>query len=286
MTNKLGIIIGNGGYATEIMTRLGGGEQTIVVSILPEHLSMFHEGIELHASPAEFGSIINCLRANDVQDVVFAGDVGLYKIPDFLNDLFIKNAIFSGVNYEYLLRNIFKLGVASILQFAHGKLIDNSITPRIASELLPDLKPDCGVILQGGAQLSELELLNHALATLNVVSSQPRRRVRQVAAFDGRSLVGVERESTDTLLEDVRGIPKPNGTVRTIVKICPPSVVPTMDAPVIGPDTIQHCIEAQVDVIILDCKSGILAGRQEAIKLARESGITIYGVDPAVVLRA
>ena len=76
--------------------------------------------------------------------------------------------------------------------------------------------------------------------------------------------------------------PSPTDRVNTLVKLSAPAVSPTIDAPVIGPDTIENAHQAGINVIIVDSDYGIIADRKTVCDRADHYGITIYGMPTSV----
>jgi DUF1009 family protein len=61
------------------------------------------------------------------------------------------------------------------------------------------------------------------------------------------------------------------------VKLPPSSIAPTLDAPVIGPDTIDHCYTAKVDLVIVDANYGIITQKDHTVRQATNYGIALWG---------
>ena len=278
---RLGLLLGNGPYAHDLAVKL----KTIFpdlyrISLFPEgHCSLDRGVIDYFGDVVQFSNIINELKEAKVSHVVLAGDIGLNRIA---LDALQGNGVADLENYKHKVKKGGRITLTWLLRQAYNLLKVNSITPVIASEFIPELKPQKGFMV--GTEQSSL--MNDVYKTLEIalveINSQLNYYVRQTVAFDGHNLIGYERESTDQLLRDVSKIKKPENVNRIIFKLCPNDEVinPTIDAPVIGVDTIHHCKTAAVDVFCIDARYGIICKSEETLLAAQNANIAIIGIDP------
>lgn len=280
MSGKLALMVGNGAYANDVATELKArGRNLTIVSLLPRDISSFGDA-DHFASLADLGRTLDYLSDQNVEEVIFAGDLGLIKSGEIVSQMITTMTIAQSFNLEYIWAHRFNWGPVSALQFVDDKLQQRGIRTLLASDVLPSLKTEAGYMCRGHEEPEDVFFTTLLNVAIGPISDQPRSRVRQAATFDDFNLVRSERESTDDLLDETRRVFKPQGAIRSLIKVCPPKLSPTMDAPVIGPDTIKHCSDAYVDLVILDCRNGIICRRAETLALAASKGITVYGVDP------
>jgi len=275
---RLALVLGNGQYASELYSLIPRSENCLVVTLLPNGLTTITQNVDFYGSVFELDNIIRFLREGEIARVVFGGDLGIYsKTSKIAKELIFGGKLIRFSNLSYIFHHFREISIVTLLQFAERRLQENGIYPTLASELLPHLKPRCGILNEGNIVEPPERIQSLAQRALSAISSQPRLLVRQVVAFDADHIIGVERESTDELLRRVSRIRKREGAVRTLVKLCPPQIRPTMDAPVIGPYTIDHCAAAKVDILIVDCQVGIVTQLKETMDRAIHHRITIIG---------
>lgn len=279
---KIGIILGNGRYALYVLNNLTDWDP-IAVSLVPQLYSCSHPAIKYRMNPLDAEKVIKFFHDESVTHVIFAGDLGILKIREIVRDILWRPGR-AAIIAEYMRAVQSRPTIVSALQFIHDKLVDAGITPILASEVLPELQPPLGNFAYAGREVSEDHVAHLVKATVAIIGEQPKKYVRQAAIFDDQQCIGQENESTDALLRRCANIPKPQNALRTLIKICPRQVYPTIDAPVIGSDTIYHCGCAKVDLIIVDHIKGIISNISECITKSDEYKISIYGANVDTIL--
>lgn len=275
----VGLVLGNGGYAGTVNRALRDVFAGVsVMSLMGQHQS--HD-VHLSFLPHDVDLMLTHLRTKQIKTLLFAGDIGLYRMPGLLE------AVSKPVNSmaaKMLLSELEK-GPGAALRALVGLLRTLEIHCEHLGEVFPVLKPQEGVISAGRIDLAPAALDRLVQLAIKRGDEQFRRSARRTVAFDDDRFLKLHRESTDRLLDGLADLPKRQGAVRAIAKLCHPDVSATLDAPVIGPDTLSHCNERNgVDVILVDSDRGILAGREETLMLAKRKGITLIGVSPKAVL--
>lgn len=282
----IALILGNGTYASDLLDMAKAEFQRVeLITLLPYELTNVGNAEAAHFTYQTLHEIVPYLHEKNVHDVIFAGDFGLNRATSILTEFakgiwdggFIRNYIYNHIGSP----NTF--GVVTFLQFIERMFLNAGIRPWRTSSVFPVLKPDCGVILDCGNLPADTTRSSIFRQTIERLSTQPKLRVRQTLAFDDEVLIGEEWESTDRLLRAIRGIPKPAFAIRSIVKLSPPDISSTIDAPVVGPDTIDHCHVAKVDGVYIDCKNGVISRIKPFLGLSRAYDISIVGIDTTTI---
>jgi len=274
---RLGLVLGNGAYAHELHTKLARSHDPVVATLLPRDLSSVTRNVDLYGSAFDLETIIRHLADRRVTHVIFGGDLGIYTKGLHIAKELLKGGILRKTNLAYLFGNFPKISIVTLLQYAELRLRNEGIEPILASALLPDLKPDPGWMSRGDIDLPAPMLDQLVDHSRRAIKRQPRLSVRHVVAFDNEEIIGMETESTDGLLRQIRKIEKRTETLRSIVKLPPSDISPTLDAPVIGPDTIDHCYSAHVDLVVVDATIGIITQKEHTLRQAKSYGIALFG---------
>lgn len=272
----IGLILGNGNFARDIHDRIEERfERHVVVALLEEELSTARKSrISLHAKPSEYLKIINHLRKNDVTHLVFAGDLGIYRaIPMGIAPVTTESGAAA------LPINLDDLSVSDILRYAKVLLNEANFSLLHLGEIFEDLRPREGIIVSGEFCPDTDYLASLVKQSMNELQDQPFRFIRHSIAYDDRICIDKEEECTDELLKRVKNLRRTPDSKRILAKLCPPNIPSTIDAPVIGPDTIEHCKIAGVQAVLLDSNHGIIAFPEKTKSLALEYSISIIGVN-------
>jgi DUF1009 family protein len=282
------LLCGNGRYALALYSELVLRREWSAVHLLPKTEKTILDdrflGYEGIYSPR---ATIRLLQEHKVERVVLAGDLGLLRFDQTLFRQALMKDLPGGVSFlarvaQRQVASLFAEGlVVSAVQLIADMLRQTNIEAVIASEVVPSLRPRLGPIndvAQQSLGWSEVhEIVRSAVPNIN---DQPRRFVRQAVVLDGTEVRAREIENTSKLLQRAKLIPGLAGKRRALVKLSPSNLAATIDAPVIGEDTISQAVEAAVDVIILDNKNGILAQPDDSIRMASRRGIALFGYSP------
>jgi DUF1009 family protein len=278
-------LCGNNNYAHETYAELVTRRGWHAISLLPKGTAQItRDEICLYGAIYAPALLVQKLKELDVHTVVLAGDLGAirFTIKEVVYALtrdFIGNTTLFA---RHIRKNSLDFRVVTILQTFADILSQSGINPVIASQVIPELKPPVGPINSIARSVVNHEQIKSLVAqAFPDINQQPRMYVRQAVVMDGLRVIASELENTASLLNKTREIPKVPGVMRTLVKLAPSQIVATIDAPVIGADTISHAAQhgVDIDLIIVDSKSGIIAQPKRTIELADENQIALYGYE-------
>lgn len=264
---RLGLVLGAGGFAGVLRQQVAdAGLEVAIYSVLPHH----PEGKWIPLGEPE--ECVRIFAEDGVSAVLHAGDFGA---PVFLGAL-VRNPsrLFAGVRLLVKATDVrgrlfepyqHHLAMASISSLAARDLFEDYVPAfgQMGSVPVPQ-----GWIDRGGNLLqAAADLLKH---------HQPTFGVAQTLVFDDDELVGVEKTGTDALL---RGLPRPTSPdiLRIMIKLLPEGLSATLDAPTIGPTTVERALRAGVRLIVLDAVHGQIIDRERAIAAADAGGISMFG---------
>lgn len=150
-----------------------------------------------------------------------------------------------------------------------------------AHEIAPALLARPGTIVgrdAGPDAAADLALAREAVVALG------RLDIGQAAVSVCGRVIAVEgAEGTDAMLErchDVRQRGRVKGKGGVLVKCAKPGQDMRVDLPTIGPETIRACAKAGLSGIGIETGRVLIAERAQTEALARELGISLWGIEP------
>jgi Uncharacterized protein conserved in bacteria len=165
----------------------------------------------------------------------------------------------SGGKKDY---NILK-GVANLVKTVGIEIIDP--TP-----YLEELIPEKGVLTKRAPTKEEELDIEYGR---KVASELARFDIGQTVIVKEKTVIALEAvEGTD---ETIRRAGKLVDGGFTVVKMARPDQDARFDVPLVGPRTIQTIVESKGKVLALEQKKTFLMNREEAIKIANDSGLSI-----------
>lgn len=282
------LLCGNGRYALALYDELVLKRNWSAVHLLPKSEKMILSDNFLgYAGIYSPRATIRLLLKHQIERVVLAGDLGSVRFDQNLFRVALAHDLPGGASFlakvaKRQITSLFSEGlIVSAIQLIADMLRQANIEAVIASAVVPSLRPRLGPINDIAQQClgwSEVhDIVQNAVPNIH---DQPRRFVRQAVVVDGTEVRAREIENTSKLLQLARTIEPLGGKRRALVKLSPSNVAATMDAPVVGEDTISQAVDASVNLIILDNKNGILAQPEDSIRMASRRGIALFGYSP------
>ena len=151
-----------------------------------------------------------------------------------------------------------------------------------AHEILQDHVAQLGVII-GGKPAASSEVTIHAgVAAARMIGQLD---IGQAVVALGRRVIAVEGlEGTDQMLARILAL-RSNGRINSdakpvLIKIAKPRQELRVDMPVIGPQTVNGCKAAGIELICVSAESTMIMEVGKTLELAKKSGISIYGLSP------
>lgn len=265
MAKRLALLVGNGRHGNQVLKRLKTMDDAISIGI-QEHLPSGQDVDFIVPEDFDTRYILETIQSEKVREVVLAGDLGALRSPPAPAE---------------------KREPLDYIEELKKELDEIDIVHKLASDEWPELLPRHGIWTDMLNRAPDDDTLRKLVSQAVEHAAAHTRKARQCVVFDDTEIISDEEQNTDTLLERTAGIRKPYSATRTLVKICPPTRTATLDAPVVGIDTIERCEDANVDCLIVDCKHGTIAnsesfngGGAHFIQIATQRKIAVIGVYP------
>ena len=277
MSTRVCLMLGNGGYATELHENLVDDPRVALIAVL--HPSNYRgEDRHIEFDLLEPTALLDRLEEEEITHIILGGDLRL-SLPlraalQTIRDRSFRRMVFGWWQTRTL---------GGALDAFGQMLVERGIEPVLASDYIPALRPGAGVLAEGafavGQEGRHLDsyVAHIARQASDELGRQPVRSVRQACLFEDHQLRHQETAGTDRLLQKWADEPK-SGKVRSVVKLCPPGYDHRLDAPVVGKKTIELAASAQVDLIVVEAERGILTRKMETLELCQTLGITLYGL--------
>jgi DUF1009 family protein len=267
---RYGLIAGSGRFP---LLALGEavklGHEVTVVALrdnAPPEVESF--GLPVHwITIAELGKLIEILKAQDIREVIMAGQV---KHTSLFSSLRPDLRLFK------LLASLPARNTDALIGGVQAELEKEGIRLADSTRLLKPLLAPKGVISRRKPDDDERKDLDYGRRVANALSAFD---VGQSVAVCERACVAVEAmEGTDAML--LRAASLVNGRPLRLVKASRRRGHLLFDVPVAGPGTIKTMVEAGATALSVDAGRTLLLDREEMLALAGEARIAILGVPP------
>lgn len=217
----------------------------------------------------EAGTGIRHLHEAGCADIVMAGHVRRPTLvslrPDWRTARFFARLGFKALGDDSLLSSLTK------------ELEDEGFTVIGADDVLPDLRPQVGVL---GRCAPDDQARADIARAVEVVSALGALDVGQGAVVQQGIVLGVEAvEGTDALLARCRDLARP-GPGGVLVKLCKPGQEKRVDLPTVGPDTLRNAAAAGLRGVAMHANGSILLDREATIAAADEAGLFLVAINP------
>jgi DUF1009 family protein len=264
---KYALIAGNGRFpilALESARKLG---HEVVAIGIKEEASREIESLSARCywiSLGELGRLIDILRAEEISEVIMAGQV--------------KHAqIFSSIRPDWrlikLLGSLVSRNTDSLIGAVVKVLADEGIRMGDSTRLLKPLLAEEG-------RISPRKLSSEEEADIGygrrVAAALAGFDIGQSVAISERACVAVEAmEGTDAMLRRAAGLV--NGRPLRLVKVSHRRGHLLFDVPVCGPETIRTMVETGTTALAVDAGRTLLLDREEMLAAAAAADIAVMG---------
>lgn len=268
---KAALLLGSGAPASELVLRAKVRfPRAHVVSIAHDEPTAPHD---VHFPIWETDGLLAYLREREVTAVLHAGDMGRYREVKFP----ISRPL--SVNRRRLQTQLGKqYPITQALVFLEDLLRQNRILPFHLCHVFPELSLPEGVVPGTERDISETFIQNIVKHAIDDVTRKGKV-ARNIIAFDDLKLIGARNEDTAAFLHSLKSIRRPDGAIRTVAKLCPPDILPTMSAPFLGNYTFEPIRNGNpIDLFLFDSSAGVVVNMDGMVSEARELGITVAGV--------
>ena len=267
---RYGLIAGNGRFpllALENARKLG---HEVVAIGIQEEASREIEPLAARSywiSLGELSRLIEILKSEGITEVMMAGQV--------------KHAsIFSAIRPDWrlvkLLATLPRKNTDSLIGGVAKVLEDEGIRLADSTSLLKPLLADAGVMTRRKPDKEEITDIEYGRTVAHALAHWD---VGQSVAISNRACVAVEAmEGTDALLR--RAASLVSGKPLALVKVATRRRHLLFDVPVVGRDTVAVMQQTGTTVLAVDAGRTLMLDREEMIRLADHSEISIIGYDP------
>lgn len=276
----IGLLMGNEKVVRRVWSSLNELHTVVPVGLVPGSEAVLDQPTETFTI-GQVAEICEYLTAKDVKEVAFAGDLGLVKNQDEgkLAQALLETATVTDLTIQRLLRD--KAPVEEIVNRIGQIIYDAGIQLKHVNEVVSDFRIREGWIsdqykTQTSAYSQQVEFVRQEL--LLIRDTKHHALERSAIVFDGKNMLGVPDQSTDDLLASVETKKKPKGALRSFVKVSTAMNATNLAAPVIGAGTIEMCQRADVDLIILDSRNGLIVDIDECLATCKSHLISVFGM--------
>jgi UDP-2,3-diacylglucosamine hydrolase len=233
-------------------------------NLASEHLKAVSDEFRW-VNPGKFGELIDTLKKHHIKEAILAG-----KVP---KSLIYKSKITPDLRALKLLFSIKDKSDDAILNAITKELAGEGIeildTTKFSSHLLTpegcltSTKPD-------DEEWKDIEF------GWKIAKEMGKLDIGQTVVIKGRAVMAVEAiEGTDEAI--LRG-GKWAGQGAVIVKVSKPQQDMRLDVPAVGLDTLKSMEKVKARVLAVESQRSMIINREQVIKEAERSGITIIGI--------
>jgi hypothetical protein len=268
-TGKLGLIAGNGRFPFLVLEAARSqGIEMVVAAIREETLPEIEQvAARVHwMSLGQLGKLIRTFRAEGVDRAIMAGQIRHRQLfSDIVPDLRMLQLL-AGL----ATRSTDSLigGVAKVLEAEGIRLLDSTA-------FLAPLLPDPGTLTARAPSDEEGRDLDYGY---RIARELGRLDLGQSVVVSEGACVALEAmEGTDAVVE--RAASLANGRPLALVKLAKPAQDLRFDVPVVGPETLETMIRANVRALAVEAGKTLMIDRDALIRRANEHGIAIVAVE-------
>jgi DUF1009 family protein len=211
----------------------------------------------------KFGKILNLIKENKCNKVLFAGTIDKPKISSLELD-------FKGIYYLPRIVKAYKLGDANILKELIKILAENKIKVIKSNFFNPELTLNKGNFSKLKPNKFELLEIKKGINTLNLLN--PHNHVQGLIVRNKKVVIVENQKGTKKMLQSVKIDNKHFGI---LIKFPKKKQDIRADLPTIGIETFKDCKKARIKGIVLKSKKNIFLDKLQSIKFANKNKIFI-----------
>ena len=268
LMKKLGLICGSGELPIAVAEEARSkGHYVFAIGLEPVAEKALASSVDeiKWINVGKLGSVIDALKKAGIKEAVMAG-----KVP---KSLLYKSKITPDLRAVKVLFSLKDRSDDAILLAITKELEKDGITLLDTTDFSSQLLTPEGILTKGAP--SEDEWKDIAFG-FKMAKEMGRLDIGQTVVVKNRAVMAVEAiEGTDAAIRR-GGALAGHGAV--VIKVSKPQQDMRFDVPVVGIDTLKAMIEAHARVLALEVKKSILLNREELLKKADKSKISIVGV--------
>lgn len=266
----IGIIAGNGVYP-ETFARAARSKSPDVKLVAaafegetsPDFLELVDASAWLRVG--QLGKMIKFFKAQKAKEAIMVGQIAPKNLFDLRPDL----------RTLMLLARLKERNAESLFGGIADELEKDGIRLLPATTFLEELLPAAGPVC--GPPMKKRQLEDAAFG-FRMAKESSRLDIGQTVVVRHGTVLAVEAfEGTNACIR--RGGELGHGKDVMLVKVSKPNQDFRFDVPVVGPVTIQTCIEAGVKAITIEAAKTLLLERETIFKLCQEHAVSIHALE-------
>ena len=269
-TRTIGIIAGKGVYPETFIRAARAkspGIRLVVTAVEgeadPELEDMADEFVWLRVG--QLGKVIKFFKSQGAAEVIMVGQVAPKNLFDLRPDL----------RTLMILAKIKERNAETLFGAVAGELEKDSIVLLPATTFLEDLLPPVGPVF---GPLLKKRQLDDAAFGFRIAKETSRLDIGQTVVVRHGTVLAVEAfEGTNKCIR--RGGELGHGKDVMLVKVSKPNQDFRFDVPVVGPQTIEVCVDAGVQAIVVEAGRTLLLERDRIEALCREHDVSLHAVE-------
>jgi UDP-2,3-diacylglucosamine hydrolase len=256
----IGLIFGETDFPKQILKKIKGKKKYLIIDLTRKKVFK-KENNSHNVSIGQFSKIINILRENNCNKVLFAGRI---KRPNFLK----MKLDLKGIYYIPRIIKSLKLGDAAVLKEIIRILKKEKISTLSSITFTPELSLKKGNYSKIKPNANDKKDIDKAI---NAIKHSKAYNFSQAAVGRNNKVIAVEgREGTQKMLKKIKN--KKGGV---LVKFPKKKQDIRIDLPTVGLNTLKQCKRAGLRGVVLKHKKNIFLNKKECIQYANNKRMFI-----------
>ena len=260
----IGLFLGNNNLPLEILRSLKKKKINFFIFDLTKENKFKNLKNTFSVNIGQFGKIINLIKSNKCNKVIFAGNIVKPRISSLKLDL-------KGLYYLPRIVRAFKLGDAAVLKELIKILQENKINVLSLNKFNPELTLSRGNYTKIKPNKSDLIEIKKGINFLNKFNSYNHT---QAAVIRNNKIISYEKKSgTQSMLIQIKKTKYKNGF---LIKLPKKKQDLRVDLPTIGFETVKKCNQIGLKGIVLKNNQNIILDKKKIIKYSNKNKMTLY----------
>ena len=260
----IGLFLGNNNLPLEIIKSLKKKKIKFLIFDLTKEKKFKKFKNTFSVNIGQFGKIINLIKENKCNKVIFAGNIVKPRISSLKLD-------FKGLYYIPRIIKASKLGDAAILIELIKILRENKIKVLRLNKFNPELTLSRGNYTKIKPNKFDLIEIKKGVNFLNKFNFYNHT---QAAVIRNNKIITYEKKSgTQSMLSNIKKTKNKNGF---LIKLPKRKQDLRVDLPTIGFDTVKKCNQIGLKGIVLKNNQNIILDKKKIIKFSNKNNMTLY----------
>ncbi len=260
----IGLFLGNNNLPLEILRSLKKKKINFFILDLTKEKKFKNLKKAFSVNIGQFGKIINLIKSNKCNKVIFAGNIVKPRISSLKLDL-------KGFYYLPRIVKASKLGDAAILKELIKILQENKIKVLKLNKFNPELTLTSGNYTKIKPNKLDLIEIKKGINFLNKSNSYNHT---QAAVIRNNKIISYEKRSgTQSMLMNIKKTKNKKGF---LIKLPKKKQDLRVDLPTIGFDTVKKCNQIGLKGIILKNKQNIILDKKKIIQYSNKNKMTLH----------